>query len=112
MPRKPRIEYSGAFYHVITRGNQKQRIFKDILDYEKYLQIAASYKQRQHFRLYAYVLMSNHLPVLAKEYGYRGIEIADYLKKDPTAVTQYARKRDEVLPYIAAVEKVIGAKAK
>ena len=56
--------------------------------------------------------MSNHLPVLAKEYGYRGIEIADYLKKDPTAVTQYARKRDEVLPYIAAVEKVIGTKAK
>ena len=22
MPRKPRIEYAGAFYHVITRGNQ------------------------------------------------------------------------------------------
>jgi putative transposase len=64
MPRKPRIEYAGAFYHVITRGNQKQKIFKDRPDYEKYLQLLASYKQRQHFRLYAYVLMSNHLHLL------------------------------------------------
>ena len=64
MPRKPRIEYAGAFYHVITRGNQRQKIFKDTPDYEKYLQLIASYKQRQHFRLYAYVLMSNHLHLL------------------------------------------------
>jgi putative transposase len=64
MPRKPRIEYSGAFYHVITRGNQKQKIFKDIPDYEKYLQLLVSYKQRRHFHLYAYVLMSNHLHLL------------------------------------------------
>jgi hypothetical protein len=34
MARKPRIEYEGAFYHVITRGNQKQKIFKDPLDHE------------------------------------------------------------------------------
>lgn len=64
MPRKPRIEYFGAFYHVITRGNQKQKIFKETPDYEKYLQLLASYKQRQHFRIYAYVLMSNHLHLL------------------------------------------------
>jgi hypothetical protein len=29
MARKPRIEYDGAFYHIITRGNQRQMIFKD-----------------------------------------------------------------------------------
>lgn len=66
MPRKPRIEYSGAFYHVITRGNQKQKIFKDTADFEKFLQIIASYKQRRHFHLYAYVLMSNHLHLLVE----------------------------------------------
>ena len=33
MPRKPRIEYPGAFYHVIARGNQRQKIFKDKSDY-------------------------------------------------------------------------------
>ncbi len=64
MARKPRIEYEGAFYHVITRGNQQQKIFKDSLDYRKFLDILASYKQRYHFHLYAYVLMPNHVHLL------------------------------------------------
>ena len=64
MPRKPRIEYDGAFYHIITRGNQKQKIFKEPPDYQKYLKILAAYKQRYHFRLYAYVLMGNQLSTL------------------------------------------------
>jgi chromosomal replication initiation ATPase DnaA len=50
--------------------------------------------------------------VLAKEYGYRGTEIAEYLKKDPTAVTQYARKRDEAREFIAAAEKVLAVNEK
>jgi len=64
MARKPRIEYEGAFYHVITRGNQKQKIFKDSPDYRKFLDILTSYKQRYHFHLYAYVLMPNHVHLL------------------------------------------------
>ena len=64
MARKPRIEYDGALYHVITRGNQKQKVFKEPSDFKKYLGILASYKQRYHFRLYAYVLMGNHVHLL------------------------------------------------
>jgi putative transposase len=64
MPRKPRIEFEGAFYHVITRGNQKQKIFKDLTDYQKYLQILTIYKNRYHCFLYAYVLMNNHVHLL------------------------------------------------
>jgi len=64
MPRKPRIEFAGAFYHVITRGNQRQKIFKETADYDKYRQILALYRNRYHFRLYAYVLMHNHVHLL------------------------------------------------
>ena len=39
MARKPRIEFEGAFYHVITHGNQRQKIFRDEKDYSKYLEI-------------------------------------------------------------------------
>jgi hypothetical protein len=28
MARKPRVEFAGAFYHVICRGNQRQVIFR------------------------------------------------------------------------------------
>ncbi|NTW60474.1 MAG: hypothetical protein HGA43_15075, partial [Nitrospirae bacterium] len=48
--------------------------------------------------------------VLAKEYGYRGMEIAEYLRKDPTAVTQYARKRGEAREFIAAAEKKLAVR--
>ena len=64
MPRKPRIEYSGAFYHVIVRGNQKQRIFKDPSDFQKYLLTLTVYKNRMGCRIYAYVLMNNHVHLL------------------------------------------------
>ncbi len=64
MPRKPRIEFEGAFYHVITRGNQRQKIFKDTADYQKFIQFLTRYKNRYHYSLYAYVLMSNHVHLL------------------------------------------------
>jgi putative transposase len=64
MPRKPRIEFEGAFYHVITRGNQKQKIFKSPDDYQKYLQLLTYYRTRYHCSIYAFVLMSNHVHIL------------------------------------------------
>jgi REP element-mobilizing transposase RayT len=64
MARKPRIEFEGAFYHVIVRGNQKQKIFKDKYDFLKYLEILANYKKCYKYLLYFYVLMNNHVHLL------------------------------------------------
>ncbi len=66
MARKPRIEFEGAFYHVITRGNQRQKIFRDEEDYGKYLELLARYKNLYKYRLYAYVLMGNHVHLLVE----------------------------------------------
>ncbi len=64
MARKPRIEFEGALYHVITRGNQKQQVFLDTEDHDRYLKILGNYKVRYGFALYAYVLMGNHAHLL------------------------------------------------
>lgn len=64
MARKPRIEFPGAFYHVITRGNNRQRIFADEEDYRSFLERLDFYKERFKFILYAYVLMPNHVHLL------------------------------------------------
>ncbi len=64
MARKPRVEYAGAFYHVICRGNQRQVIFRSAADRECYLERLEEYRQRYGFRIYAYVLMSNHVHLL------------------------------------------------
>ena len=59
MARKLRIEFEGGLYHVIARGNQKQKIFLDKGDFLKYLEFLGDYKDRYRFFLYAYVLMEN-----------------------------------------------------
>ena len=64
MARKPRIEYPGAFYHVICRGNQRQVIFRSDADRKRYLERLEHYRQRYGFSVYAYVLMSNHVHLL------------------------------------------------
>ena len=38
MARSLRIEYPGAFYHVINRGNAKEKIFLSNRDREKFLE--------------------------------------------------------------------------
>jgi REP element-mobilizing transposase RayT len=62
--RKTRIEVEGALYHVIARGNQKQKIFKGEDDFLKYIEILSTYKTRYRFLLYSYVQMSNHVHLL------------------------------------------------
>jgi len=64
MPRKPRIEFEGAFYHVVTRGNHRQKIFRDQSDNQKFLRLLTIYKNRHNYHLYAYILMSNHIHLL------------------------------------------------
>jgi putative transposase len=62
--RKPRVEFSGAFYHVICRGNQRQVIFPTDADRKYYLESLEHYRQRYGFKVYAYVLMNNHVHML------------------------------------------------
>lgn len=64
MARKPRIEYPGALYHVMTRGNRRELIFRDARDRERFLEKLLEYKERYGFDLYAYVLMGNHVHLL------------------------------------------------
>ena len=64
MARKPRVEYAGAFYHVICRGNQRQAIFRNEADRKCYLERLEQYRERYGFKVYGYVLMSNHVHLL------------------------------------------------
>lgn len=56
----PRIYYTDAVYHVISRGNNKLAILKTKNDKTFFLQSLFRYKQRFNFKLFAFVLMDNH----------------------------------------------------
>jgi REP element-mobilizing transposase RayT len=64
MARHLRIQFCGALYHVISRGNEKRDIFRDNRDRSHYLEILSRYKDELEFNLYCYVLMPNHTHLL------------------------------------------------
>jgi REP element-mobilizing transposase RayT len=66
MARQPRIEFPGALYHTISRGNHGQMVFRAPADYACYCQLLERYQDRYAFRLYAYVLMPTHVHLLVE----------------------------------------------
>jgi putative transposase len=64
MARLPRIEAAGLPHHVIQRGNNRQAIFADSADYQRYLQLLQEIATAHAVGIHAYVLMTNHVHLL------------------------------------------------
>jgi len=60
MARPLRIEFPGALYHVMSRGNERQPIVRDDRDREKRLDWLRRTVETYGWRLHAFVLMRNH----------------------------------------------------
>jgi putative transposase len=65
MARLPRLTVPGYPHHIIQRGNNRQPIFADRADYELLLGLIDEHARKQQVAIHAYVLMSNHLHLLA-----------------------------------------------
>jgi putative transposase len=61
MPRRPRIHFPGALFHIMLRGNNGQQIFVDDEDRIHLGRIVGDGVRRYGHRIYAYCWMSNHL---------------------------------------------------
>ncbi len=64
MPRPLRIQYPGAVYHVISRGNERKNIFRLDDDYELFLDLLKDCSEKFDFLIHAYCLMPNHIHLL------------------------------------------------
>jgi REP element-mobilizing transposase RayT len=60
MARPLRIEYAGALYHVISRGNEQRPIVTDDVDRQRRLDWLRRTVETYGWRLHAFVLMDNH----------------------------------------------------
>jgi len=66
MPRIARIVGTGYPHHIIERGNNREKVFKDSKDYEKYLFFLSKYSEEKKTAVLAYCLMPNHIHLLLK----------------------------------------------
>ena len=60
MARKLRLEYEGAIYHVMSRGDRREPIFQDDQDREMFLETLGQAAQKTGWQIHAYCLMANH----------------------------------------------------
>lgn len=78
MSRQARERANSGVYHVILRGVNKQQIFECGDDYQLFVDLLRKHsspymdeetgvKEPQHFAVYAYCQMSNHVHILARE---------------------------------------------
>jgi hypothetical protein len=56
MPRKRRIEYSGAMYHVMSRGGRREKIYLDDVDRQDFIKTLAEACQKTNWQVHAYCL--------------------------------------------------------
>ena len=60
MARKLRVEYPGAIYHIVNRGDRKELIFRDYHDRKLFLKTLSEACTKTDWMVHAYVLMPNH----------------------------------------------------
>ena len=73
MSRYKRIYYEHAIYHVVFRGNNRQRILQQPSDKKALLERIERYRNRYGFIVYAWVLMDNHVHMILGTQGLHNI---------------------------------------
>ena len=67
MPRQARKKSGSGIYHIMLRGINRQQIFEDAEDRERFLETIENYKELCGYTIYAYCLMGNHVHILMRE---------------------------------------------
>lgn len=66
MARQWRISFPGALYHIMSRGNERQEIFRSDEDRRMFLDLTGDFSERFQIDVFAYVLMDNHFHLLLR----------------------------------------------
>ncbi len=90
MPRQARLDVPGALHHIMVRGIDKSKIFKDDNDKTRFLERLGQTVEEGECSVYAWTLMDNHVHLLFKS-GKHGISTV--MRKLLTWYAQYFNRR-------------------
>ena len=66
MPRPLRVEFPGAIYHLMSRGDRREPIFHDDADRRRFLDTLGEACVKTGWQIHAYCLMGNHFHLVAE----------------------------------------------
>ncbi|MGI6728249.1 MAG: transposase [Anaerovoracaceae bacterium] len=90
MGRKHRVMYSGALYHIIQRGNNRNYIYEDISDKKIFFKLLLDARKKCEFHVLYYVLMDNHYHMILES---GDIPISKGIQRLNTAYSKYYNKK-------------------
>ena len=90
MSRGQRLIFSGSYYHVLTRGNDRKQIFNKPADYLVILSIIRKYREKCRISITNYCLMPNHLHLLV--FIEEGGDLSKFMKMILQVYANYHRK--------------------
>ena len=70
MPRQLRVEFPGAIYHVLSRGDRREDIYYDDVDRHDFVKTLAEACQKTGFEVHAYQLKSSDPSTNTEDRGY------------------------------------------
>ena len=90
MARPLRIEYPGAIYHIMARGNERRAIFRSDSDRHRFLEKLRELRKVHRIDIYAYALMTNHYHlVVCTPCG----NLTSFMQQFQTSYTMYFNRR-------------------
>ena len=66
MPRPLRMQFPGAIYHIMNRGDRREPIFRDDADRRSFLATLSETCDKTGWQLHAWCLMGNHFHLIAE----------------------------------------------
>jgi putative transposase len=90
MPRTSRIKSKNSMYHITSRSISEVDLFPSDEDKDHYLRLLKRYMMKNHCRIFAYCLMSNHVHFFIDPQGY---DISAFMLSLNTAYVVYFNKK-------------------
>ena len=105
MARLLRVEFEGAVYHVMARGNEGRRIFRDNEDRQVFFSTLEQCIENYGLQVYGFCLMPNHYHVfvetprenLSRAIGWEGKCVSTWLVRLATRMEVQSRRYSSVL---------------
>ncbi|OGV62967.1 MAG: hypothetical protein A3K19_18260 [Lentisphaerae bacterium RIFOXYB12_FULL_65_16] len=97
MARPLRVEYAGALYHVMNRGNRRARVFRRRADYEMFLDRLGRFAKEFDVDVLSYCLMPNHFHAFLRT---REANLSRFMQSLLTSYTVFVNRRDRTSGHI------------
>jgi len=91
MARKRRVLLDGNYYHVLTRGNDRKKIFRYKQDYNCFLKIIKKYLAKFQVSILHYCLMPNHIHLLIQ--AQKAKDLPKFMQAILQVYASYFRKK-------------------